>query len=83
MSDVNKQLMLQFVYGTLHWQTHALLDLTAAANPPSEPAGWCTEGSLHVEPPVPEGLDNAALGLRRLFDGGNLGKQILHVGEPA
>jgi hypothetical protein len=36
MSDVNKQLVLQFVHGTLHWQTHALLDLTAEANPPSE-----------------------------------------------
>lgn len=83
MSDVNKQLMLKFVYGTLHWQTHALLDLTAEANPRSELAGWCTEGSLHVEHDVPAGLDNAALGLRRLFDGGNLGKQILYVAEPA
>ena len=44
--------------------------------------GWYTDGSLHVEHDVLEGLDNAPLGLRRLFDGGNLGKQILHVADP-
>ena len=28
-------------------------------------------------------VENAPLGLRRLFDGGNLGKQILHVADPS
>jgi NADPH-dependent curcumin reductase CurA len=45
--------------------------------------GWYTDGSLHVEHDILEGLENAPLGLRRLFDGGNLGKQILHVADPA
>jgi hypothetical protein len=45
--------------------------------------GWYTDGSLHVEHDILEGLVNAPLGLRRLFDGGNLGKQILHVADPA
>jgi NADPH-dependent curcumin reductase CurA len=45
--------------------------------------GWYTDGSLHVEHDVLEGLDHAPLGLRRLFDGRNLGKQILHVADPA
>ena len=45
--------------------------------------GWYDDGSLHVEHDVLEDLSNAPLGLRRLFDGGNLGKQILHVADPA
>ena len=45
--------------------------------------GWYADGSLHVEHDVLEELNNAPLGLRRLFDGGNLGKQILHVADPA
>ena len=44
--------------------------------------GWYADGSLHVEHDILEGLENAPLGLRRLFDGGNLGKQILHVADP-
>jgi hypothetical protein len=43
---------------------------------------WYADGSLHVEHDVLYGLENAPLGLRRLFDGGNLGKQILHVADP-
>jgi NADPH-dependent curcumin reductase CurA len=45
--------------------------------------GWYEDGSLHVEHDVLEDLQNAPLGLRRLFDGGNLGKQILHIADPA
>ncbi|HUF99892.1 MAG TPA: NADP-dependent oxidoreductase [Ilumatobacter sp.] len=44
--------------------------------------GWYADGRLHVEHDVLEGLSNAPLGLRRLFDGGNLGKQILHIADP-
>jgi NADPH-dependent curcumin reductase CurA len=44
--------------------------------------GWYEDGTLHVEHDILEGLGNAPLGLRRLFDGGNLGKQILHVADP-
>jgi NADPH-dependent curcumin reductase CurA len=43
--------------------------------------GWYREGRLHVEHDVLEGLPQAPAGLRRLFDGGNLGKQILHVAD--
>ncbi len=43
---------------------------------------WYAEGSLRVEHDVLEGLPNAPSGLRRLFDGGNLGKQILHLADP-
>ena len=45
--------------------------------------GWYHDGTLHVEHDILEGLQNAPLGLRRLFDGGNLGKQILHVADPS
>ena len=45
--------------------------------------GWLADGRLHVEHDILEGLEHAPLGLRRLFDGGNLGKQILHVGDPS
>ena len=44
--------------------------------------GWYADGSLHVEHDILEDLRNAPLGLRRLFDGGNLGKQLLHVADP-
>jgi NADPH-dependent curcumin reductase CurA len=43
---------------------------------------WTAAGSLHVEHDILEGLENAPLGLRQLFDGGNLGKQLLHLGDP-
>ena len=45
--------------------------------------GWYADGRLHVEHDILEGLPNAPLGLRRLFDGGNLGKQILHLSDPS
>ena len=45
--------------------------------------GWYEDGSLRVEHDILEDLQNAPLGLRRLFDGGNLGKQLLHVADPA
>ena len=45
--------------------------------------GWYGDGSLRVEHDVLEELSNAPLGLRRLFDGGNLGKQILHIADPS
>ena len=44
--------------------------------------GWYADGSLHVEHDILEDLRNAPMGLRRLFDGGNLGKQLLHVADP-
>ena len=44
---------------------------------------WYDRGTLHVEHDVLEGLENAPLGLRRLFDGGNLGKQVLHIADPS
>ena len=56
---------------------------TASARRDARCSAGTTDGSLHVEHDILEGLENAPLGLRRLFDGGNLGKQILHVADPA
>jgi NADPH-dependent curcumin reductase len=43
---------------------------------------WYDAGTVHVEHDILADLPNAPQGLRRLFDGGNLGKQILHVADP-
>jgi NADPH-dependent curcumin reductase CurA len=45
--------------------------------------GWYADGRLRVEHDILEGLPNAPLGLRRLFDGANLGKQLLHLADPS
>ena len=43
---------------------------------------WVERGDLIVAEDVQEGLENAPATLRRLFDGQNLGKQLLKVAEP-
>lgn len=43
--------------------------------------GWVETGQLHVAVNVVEGLHNAPSGLRGLFEGRNLGKQLLHVAD--
>jgi NADPH-dependent curcumin reductase CurA len=40
------------------------------------------DGSIRVQHDVLEGLERAPEGLRRLFEGGNLGKQLLKVADP-
>jgi NADPH-dependent curcumin reductase CurA len=40
---------------------------------------WLADGLLHQQSDVLEGLERAPEGLRRLFAGGNLGKQLLRV----
>ena len=44
--------------------------------------GWVNEGKLaHVED-VQQGLENAPATLARLFEGKNLGKQLLEIAPP-
>ena len=43
---------------------------------------WVEAGQIVYEEDVKEGLENAPLTLRRLFEGANLGKQLLKVAEP-
>ncbi len=43
---------------------------------------WFAEGVIKIEHDQLDGLEKAPEGLRRLFGGGNLGKQILQVAEP-
>jgi len=45
--------------------------------------GWARTGELRVQHDVLEGLERAPEGLRRLFEGRNLGKQLLHLADPA
>jgi NADPH-dependent curcumin reductase CurA len=45
-------------------------------------ASWHADGSIVVEHDELEGLEHAPEGLRRLFSGGNLGKQILRLDQP-
>lgn len=42
---------------------------------------WITEGKLRTEEDVLEGLERSPEALRRLFAGGNLGKQLVKVAE--
>jgi NADPH-dependent curcumin reductase CurA len=43
---------------------------------------WIEEGRLRWAEDVVEGLEAAPATLQRLFDGQNLGKQLLHVSDP-
>lgn len=45
-------------------------------------AGWIREGRINFEEDIQEGLENAPATMRRLFQGKNLGKQLLKVAEP-
>lgn len=45
----------------------------------AEMAGWVSEGKIVYEQQVSEGLENAPAALRGLFEGANLGKQLLRV----
>lgn len=45
----------------------------------AEMAGWVAEGKIVYEQQVAEGLENAPATLRGLFEGANLGKQLLRV----
>ncbi len=44
---------------------------------------WRDAGDLHQEHDVIEGLEHAPRGLRRLFDGENLGKGLIKVADPS
>lgn len=43
---------------------------------------WVEAGQIVYEEDIQEGLENAPLTLRRLFEGANLGKQLLKVADP-
>ena len=47
-----------------------------------ELAGWVAEGKVKNEVDIQLGLENAPETLNRLFDGKNLGKQLLKIAEP-
>jgi len=44
---------------------------------------WAADGAVRVQHDVLDGLERAPEGLRRLFEGANLGKQLLHLADPA
>jgi len=44
-------------------------------------AGWLSEGRIKYEVDVQQGLENAPATLRRLFEGRNIGKQLLRISE--
>lgn len=48
----------------------------------TELRGWIDEGRLRWAEDIVEGLEAAPWTLQRLFDGQNLGKQLLHVADP-
>ena len=47
-----------------------------------EIAGWLQSGDLVYEEDVQHGLENAPKTFQRLFEGKNLGKQLLKVADP-
>lgn len=42
-------------------------------------AGWVSTGDLRWVEDIVDGLENAPAALQRLFDGANLGKQLVRV----
>ncbi|MBX7168689.1 MAG: NADP-dependent oxidoreductase [Pirellulales bacterium] len=48
----------------------------------AEMAGWIAEGKLRYEEDIVEGFENAPAALLRLFEGKNLGKQIVKIADP-
>jgi NADPH-dependent curcumin reductase CurA len=44
-------------------------------------AGWLIEGKLRYKLDVVDGLENAPAALRRMFAGGNVGKEVVKVSE--
>lgn len=49
----------------------------------AEMRSWIAAGKLSWAEDMVEGLENAPATLQRLFDGKNLGKQLLHIADPA
>lgn len=47
-----------------------------------ELAGWMARGDLTLREDIQHGLEHAPHTLRRLFEGKNLGKQLLEIAEP-
>ena len=45
-------------------------------------SGWIAEGKLVYEEDIQVGLENAPQTLLRLFEGKNLGKQLLKLADP-
>jgi NADPH-dependent curcumin reductase CurA len=45
-------------------------------------AGWVHDGLIHYEEDIQVGLEHAPATLRRLFEGRNLGKQLLKITDP-
>ncbi len=46
-------------------------------------AGWINDGSLKYKVDVLEGFENLPQGLINLFTGGNIGKQLIRINDPA
>jgi len=47
-----------------------------------ELAGWVTSGKIKHQEDVQVGLENAPRTFLRLFEGKNLGKQLLKISDP-
>lgn len=56
--------------------------LARAGEAVAELVGWVQSGQLRYAEDVQEGLENCPATLRRLFEGRNLGKQLLKVSDP-
>jgi NADPH-dependent curcumin reductase CurA len=46
-------------------------------------ASWAAAGKIRSQVDIIEGLERAPEALRRLFTGGNLGKQLVKIAEPS
>lgn len=44
-------------------------------------SAWLNQGKIHFQEDIQEGLENAPATLRRLFEGKNIGKQLLKVAD--
>ena len=44
-------------------------------------SGWCASGDLVVEEDIQEGFENTPKTFLRLFEGKNLGKQLIKIAD--
>ena len=75
--------IMQIVIKRLSVKGFILFDHIAnAAQAIADLSGWCASGELVVEEDIQEGFENTPKTFLRLFQGKNLGKQLIKIADP-
>ena len=74
--------IMQVVIKRLSVKGFILFDhIAAAAQAITDLSGWCASGDLVVEEDIQEGFENTPKTFLRLFQGKNLGKQLIKIAD--